>query len=112
VISLRLPVAGVVPLLPGDCWEPFRQAQGPELAEGLVIAAASGERSSFTPRRRLRTPDKSAQAGTIQLASRFICLVFGRCASLFGAYVFGFNMLAPHASHTDPIRDAFELAPN
>jgi hypothetical protein len=78
---------------------------------GAGVVAAS-ERSSIAPRWQLRALGEPAQAGTIQLASRFICLVFGRCASLFGAHVFGFNMLAPHALHTDQIRSAFELAPN
>jgi hypothetical protein len=40
------------------------------------------------------------------LHSRLICLVFGRCASLFGAYVFGFNMRATHALHIAQIHGA------
>ena len=51
-------------------------------------------------------PARLALAGTIQLDSRLICLVFGRCASLFGAYVFGFNMRATHALHIAQIHGA------
>ena len=40
MITLCRPAAGVVPLLPGVRWMQFRQAQGPELAEGPVIIAA------------------------------------------------------------------------
>ena len=61
---------------------------------------------------RVRTSRKKREAGTIQLDSRLICLVFGRCASLLAAYVFRFNMRAPHASHTSQIRSASEDATN
>ena len=61
---------------------------------------------------RVRTSRKKREAGTIQLDSRLICLVFGRCASLFGAYVFGFNMRAPHALHTGQIHCAAEDTTN
>ena len=51
-------------------------------------------------------PARLALAGTIQLDSRLICWVFGRCASLLSAYVFRFNMRAPHALHIGQIRCA------
>jgi len=55
---------------------------------------------------------RSHLAGTILLGSRLIYLVFGRCASLFGAYVFRFNMRAPHALHIGQILCAPEDTTN
>ena len=93
-------------VLPAAAWAEFRLAT---FSADITVPIGHGMMGGSWEATQVVDP---LLTGTIQLDSRLVCLVFGRCASLLGTYVFGLNMRAPRGLHIDKIRCAAEDTTN